>query len=241
MFRKLSSTAYLLIFCFFLIGLLCSSCSDKSVTVKASEISPSLDSIAQHSGEATFYTFASGAGSCMFDSMPNNLMVGAMNPIDYSGSLICGSCVSLAGPDETIRIRIVDLCPECKAGDIDLSPLAFSLIADTSRGRVPITWRLVSCNISGPILYHFMKGSNQWWTAVQIRNHRNPIRSFEYATQQQAFKKVNRTEYNYFVEPDGMGQGPYIFRVTDIYGSILTDSSIVPMENGDVPGKAQFP
>jgi expansin (peptidoglycan-binding protein) len=177
----------------------------------------------------------------MFDSTPNNLMVGAMNPIDYFGSLICGSCVSLTGPNATIRIRIVDLCPGCAAGSIDLSPLAFSQIADTALGVVPITWHLVSCDLIGPIVYHFKDGSNQWWTAVQIRNHRNPIRSLEYLTQQQTFKKVNRTEYNYFVESDGMGQGPYMFRVTDIYGNTLIDSSIVHVENGDVPGKAQFP
>jgi len=194
-----------------------------------------------HTGEATFYTFASGAGSCMFDSTPGDLMIGAMNAIDYAGSLVCGECLSLTGPGGTILIRIVDMCPGCLQGDIDLSPLAFSRIADTSLGRVPISWHVVPCAVIGPIEYHFKEGSNQWWTAVQIRNHRNPILSLEYLTSQGIYKSVNRVEYNYFVEPAGMGPGPYTFRVTDVYGHVLVDAGVVPGENVSVPGHAQFP
>lgn len=177
----------------------------------------------------------------MFDSTPNDLMVGAMNAIDYAGSAICGSCVQVTGPRGTIHIRIVDLCPECPQGNIDLSPLAFSMIGDIPLGHVPIRWQLEQCNISGPVIYHFKDGSNQWWTAVQLRNHRYPILSLEYLTPQGTYKPVNRVSYNYFVEPAGMGTGPFTFRVTDIYGHVLIDSAIVHVENGDVQGHAQFP
>jgi expansin (peptidoglycan-binding protein) len=194
-----------------------------------------------HTGEATFYTFASGAGACMFDSTPNDLMVGAMNAIDYGNSVVCGECVSLTGPNATIVIRIVDGCPGCSQGGIDLSPLAFSIIADTALGRVPITWHVVPCGVTGLIQYHFKDGSNQWWTAVQIRNHRNPILSLEYLNQQHTYTLVNRVMYNYFVEPTGMGPGPYSFRVTDVYGHVLYDDGIPHMENSSVAGHAQFP
>jgi expansin (peptidoglycan-binding protein) len=176
----------------------------------------------------------------MFDSTPNDLMVGAMNQTDYAGSAICGACVSVTGPRGTITIRIVDRCPECPPGYIDLSPLAFSQLADTSLGRIPIQWHLLECAVNGPIVYHFKDGSNQWWTAVQIRNHRYPIFSLEYLTPQGTFKAVNRVDYNYFVEPAGMGTGPFTFRVTDIYGHVLVDSAVTHMENGDVQGRAQF-
>ena len=52
---------------------------------------------------------------------------------------------------------------------------------------------------------------------------------------------MNRESYNYFVEPSGMGQGPYTFRVTDVYGNVLEDSGIAHVEAGEVPGAAQFP
>ncbi len=177
----------------------------------------------------------------MFDSSKTDLMVGAMNPFDYGGSQICGASVSVTGPNGTIIIRIVDLCPGCADGSIDLSPEAFAQIADTSLGRVPITWYVVGNDVSGPILYHFMPTSSQYWTAVQIRQHRYPIYSFEYLSSPGTFTKVNRTDYNYFVQPGGMGKGPYTFRVTDIYGHVLIDSTVALTPGGDISGHAQFP
>lgn len=38
-----------------------------------------------------------------------------------------------------------------------------------------------------------------------------------------------------------MGVGPYTFRVTDSYGSVLTDSGIPHVEDGTIDGAAQFP
>lgn len=191
-------------------------------------------------GEATYY-YATGEGSCMFDASPDNLMVAAMNIADYDNASVCGECIELNGPEGTINVRIVDLCPGCGPGDIDLSREAFSLIADTIRGRVPITWKVVPCEVTGPIQYHFKDGSSQWWTAVQIRNSRHPVQSVEYLTGGSAFKSVNRLNYNYFVESGGMGPGPYIFRVTDIYGHVLVDSNITLVVDGTVAGAGQFP
>lgn len=191
-----------------------------------------------HHGYATFYN-ATGYGACSDSS--DNLMIGAMNSVDYAGSQICGATVVVTGPDGTIRIRIVDGCPGCSAGSIDLSPEAFALIADTALGKVPITWYIAASNVTGPIEYHFKSESSQYWTAVQVRNHRYPISTLEYAAADGKFTQVNRTTYNYFVQAGGMGKGPYIFRVTDIYGHTLIDSSIALEPGKDVPGKAQFP
>jgi expansin (peptidoglycan-binding protein) len=101
---------------------------------------------------------------------------------------------------------------------------------------------VVSPALPGPIAYHFKDGSNQWWTAVQVRNHRNPIARFEYRLPGGAWVEVGRTDWNYFVQTNpGMGPGPYEFRVTDTYGNTLTDSGIPHLENGTVNGAAQFP
>jgi expansin len=194
-----------------------------------------------YSGQATYYTFANGSGNCCFDSTPNDLMVGAMNHAQYIGAFLCGACAQITGPDSTITIRVVDQCPECPFGNIDLSPLAFGKIADLQRGIVPITWHVIGCNVSGPIIYHFKDGSNQWWTAVQVRNHRYIVVKFEFLNNDSVFVAVPRTDYNYFVKQDGMGPGPYTFRVTDYYGDVIVDTGIVPVENSDVPGTAQFP
>ncbi len=194
-----------------------------------------------HQGEATYYDFADGSGNCGFPPTPDDLMVGAMNHTDYAGSAVCGACVRLTGPNGTIDIRVVDQCPECPEGDIDLSPTAFSQIAALSAGRVPITWQYVSCEVQGPVVYHFKDGSNPWWTAVQMRNHRNAIARFEFKRDDGTWKQVARVDYNYFVEDSGMGPGPYSFRVTDVYGHVVEDSGIGFVENGDVAGASQFP
>lgn len=154
---------YLLcLLCLFLLSL--SGCTDESVTVKPPDAPTCADVPSVRHGEATFYTFADGGGNCMFDPTPNDLMVGAMNQIDYAGSRICGACVQVIGPKgDTIRIRIVDRCPECPQGNVDLSPLAFSKIADTSLGRVPISWQLIGRDVQGPIVYHFK------WEYLRLR------------------------------------------------------------------------
>ena len=194
-----------------------------------------------NSGEATYY-YATGAGACGFGASPGDLMVAAMNAPDYNNSAVCGEYVLVNGPNGSVMVRIVDLCPGCASGDLDLSQEAFALIAPLSRGRVPITWQVVSPDLPGPIAYHFKDGSNQWWTAVQIRNHRNPIARFEYLKDGSQWVEVPRTSYNYFVQTGpGMGVGPFTFRVTDAYGHVLVDSGIVHVENGTVNGAAQFP
>lgn len=193
-----------------------------------------------HTGEGTYYD-ANGSGNCSFDPSPGNLMVAALNMPDYAGSALCGAYIQATGPKGSVMVRIVDSCPPCAVGDVDFSPQAFALIAELADGRVPISWQLISPPLGGPIVYHFKEGSNQWWTAVQIRNHRNPIATVEYLGEDSLFHLVPRESYNYFVETSGMGPGPYTFRVTDTLGNVLVDSNIPHVENGDVSGSGQFP
>ncbi|RYE84231.1 MAG: hypothetical protein EOO75_18370, partial [Myxococcales bacterium] len=184
---------------------------------------------------------ATGAGNCSFPATPGDLMVGAMNQTDYGGSAACGSCAQIDGPGGPVTVRIVDRCPECKPGDIDLSPQAFALLAPLDKGRIPITWRTVACPVAGPLVYHFKDGSNPWWTAVQVRNHRHPIASFEVKGADGQYRKIERLEYNYFVDPAGMGPGPYTFRVTDVLGHVVEDTGIAGGDDVDASGAGQFP
>ncbi len=202
-----------------------------------------LDPYATQTGEGTFYG-ATGGGNCMFDPTPENLMVAAMNHTDYANALLCGAYIEVQGPAGTVMVRIVDRCPECRPGDVDLSREAFARIADPIQGRVPIRWRIISPgshDLSGPIAYRFKEGSNQYWTAIQVRNHRNPVYRLEYRADDGSFQPLERQEYNYFVAPQGLGPGPYTLRVTDIYGHTLIDSGITLIEAGMIVGSGQFP
>jgi expansin len=209
-------------------------------TAPVTGASPACD-VEAHQGEGTYYD-ADGSGNCSFDATPTDVLVGAMNAIDYAGSASCGTCIALQGPKGAIRVRIVDQCPECKKGDVDLHPGAFDQIADHKDGRVAISWTYVSCDTPGPIAYHFKDGSNPWWTAVQIRNHQNAIAKVEYRDQQGAYHPMVRQTYNYFLEDKGLGEkGPYTLRVTDVFGAVIEDATIPSIAEGTVSSTQQFP
>ena len=162
---------------------------------------------------------------------------------EYGVANLCGAFVRVTGRKGSVIVRIVDKCPDtgCVVGHLDLSREAFARIDDIPLGFVPITWQIVSPEMNGPIRFEF-KEKNQWWTAVQVRNHRNPIAKFEYRLSNGTFKQVARTDYNYFVEASGMGPGPYTFRVTDILGNVIVSSNI-PLSNPgvEINGSGQFP
>lgn len=196
-----------------------------------------------HHGNATYYD-ATGGGACSFDPSPQDLMVVALNDRYYAAADLCGACVEVTGPKGAVVVRIVDLCPGClKVGlDLDLSQQAFAAIADLAKGRVAVTWRVVSPALDGPIGYHFADGSSQWWTGIQVRNHRNPVLSLEYRDAKGTWVNVPRKAWNYFVQTSpGMGPGPYELRVKDIYGHQISDAGVPLTPGGTVQGSAQFP
>jgi expansin len=191
------------------------------------------------SGEATYYG-ATGAGACSFDPSPDDLDLTALNQPDWSGSSLCGACAKVTGPKGTLTVRIVDLCPECNSGDLDMGEAAFAKVAEPSAGRVAITWHLVSCAVSGPIQYRYKDGANQWWTAVQVLNHRLPVVSLEYATDGVTFQPTVRTDYNYFLTESGFGPDPVRVRVTAVDGQVLEDELPTVQERLITKGHAQF-
>lgn len=193
----------------------------------------------RRSGEATYYA-ATGSGACMFDPSPGNLMVAAINAPDWSGSAWCGACARIDGPLGTITVRIVDLCPECQSGDLDLSPEAFEQIAPIEQGRVGIDWTFVSCDVSGAVQYRYKDGTNPWWTAVQVLNHALPIASLEWSSDGVSFRPAPRQDYNHFLDAMGFGETSVSVRITAVDGQTLTDTLPAPRELLLLDGEAQF-
>lgn len=196
---------------------------------------------ATRSGEGTYYG-ATGAGNCSFDASPGNLMVAAMNHTDYAGSAACGEYVAVTGPKGTLTVRIVDQCPECRPGDIDLSAEAFARIAEPAAGRVPITWQVVAGDVQGPVAFRFKEGSSRFWTAIQVRNHRLPITGLAIKPAGSAgWIDVERLDYNYFVHPLEIAPGALQVRVTALGGATLVSSLPEPVGGVVVQGEGQFP
>jgi expansin (peptidoglycan-binding protein) len=190
-------------------------------------------------GIATYYDFASGDGACMFGPSPDDLDVAAMNAEQWAGSRVCGACARVTGPAGQVVVRIVDLCPECRRGHLDLSPQAFARIAALAQGRVDITWRLQACDVSGNLRYQLKDGSSQWWTAIQVRNHRRPIESLAYQ-KDGAWVDLPRSDYNHFVAEGGTGTGPIRVRATSWDGQALEDVLPGPDAGTLHEGQSQF-
>jgi expansin (peptidoglycan-binding protein) len=193
------------------------------------------------SGVATYYD-ATGAGACSFDPSPDALDVAALDMPEWDGSALCGACAAVSGPKGSVTVRIVDLCPGCEQGHLDLSMQAFAQIADVAAGRVPITWQLVSCDVGGNLAYRFKEGSSQYWTAIQVRNHRLPVTGLEVRVGDGgSWQAVARSDYNYFVDAGGVGTtGPFAVRVTASDGQQLVDELPAVQSGVVVEGAAQF-
>jgi len=189
-------------------------------------------------GIATFYD-ATGAGNCSFDPSPGDLMVAAMNAPQYANSAVCGECVKVEGPSGSVVVRIVDQCPDCGTGHLDLSREAFALIADPKLGRVNIQWTPVSCAVGGPVAYHFKDHSSQWWTAIQVRNHRLPIQKMEWG-RDGVWHAMERQDYNFFLDDGGVGPSAFRVRITSVDGQQLEDALPGPLDDQTVNGAAQF-
>jgi expansin (peptidoglycan-binding protein) len=191
------------------------------------------------SGMGTYYD-ATGAGNCSFDPSPGDLLVAALNAPDYAHAAWCGACLAVTGPLGEVVVRIVDQCPGCKHGDLDLSREAFARIAALSAGRVAITWHEVACPVTGPIRYQLKAGSNADWVAFQIRNHRYAIEGLEARGASGGYQAIARADYNYFVADKGLGAGPFSVRVTDVHGHVLDDAAIALGSDVTRAGSAQL-
>lgn len=112
--------------------------TDAPADVKA-DTAPTLN----FSGEATYYD-AHGPNACGLSMSGSNYLVAAMNQSQYKKSL-CGTCAFVKGPKGNVTVKVVDLCPGCDYGDLDLSEEAFELISPLSAGRVKISWAFVPC------------------------------------------------------------------------------------------------
>jgi expansin (peptidoglycan-binding protein) len=195
-------------------------------------------------GVATWYA-ADGTGACSFDASPD-LMVTAVALPDWAGSAHCGQCLEVWGPEGHIVVRVVDQCPECPSGHLDLSYQAFDAIADPNTGVIPIAFRSIECPVTGTISVQQKDGSNVWWLALQVRDARYAVAGMEVRQNGSAtWQAMPRQDYNYFlITATGSGLSlPLDLRITDLHGHVVVENDLITaVVPGEVePGTTQFP
>ncbi len=197
---------------------------------------------AVRTGEATFYGGIAGSsgGNCSLPVDANDFMHCALNNTDYNNSNACGACLEVTGSRGKTIVKVVDRCPECKPGDVDLTQQAFSEIANPIDGRVPISWKFVPCPLASnqTIKVNFKSGSSKYWTAIQFRNIKHAINKMEYF-KNGTWINVKRELFNFFIEPTGV-ESPMNLRITSVVGETLLLNNIEINTNTDFDTGLQF-
>ncbi len=215
-----------------------------------------------YKGEGTYYNGAgSGAGSAGYEAVPleNRDLVAAINWFQWNNSEASGAFFQVSGPDQIngaadpITVMVADHMSSRPNG-FDLSPEGFEKVGDIKDGIINLEYQLVSPpddfttpyghQIGEGIILDTIEG-NPWWPAVQLTNHRNPVRGFELITEGGEIFPFERKSHNVFVLEQGIGEalfGPQDFVATDIFGNKVTlnDINITSGTGVDIISGKQF-
>ncbi|GAA5922748.1 RlpA-like double-psi beta-barrel domain-containing protein [Sporobolomyces koalae] len=94
------------------------------------------------SGQATWFTQDGNPGSCGKWSNDNTLLVALNSPQVRASGNKCGSWVVVKNNanGKTVKAQVLDECPGCGWGSLDLSLGAFKALGNLDSGVLPISW-----------------------------------------------------------------------------------------------------
>ncbi|KAL4784617.1 RlpA-like double-psi beta-barrel-protein domain-containing protein-containing protein [Aspergillus varians] len=182
------------------------------------------------SGKATFYGGNVSGGACSFSgyTIPSHLFGVAFSGQAWDSSAECGACVSVTGPNgNSIKAMIVDECPECAPSHLDLFESAFSELAATSVGIIPISYEFIPCSISSPLILKNKEGTSAYWFSMQVVNANEAVASLEVSTDGgSTWQETTRSDYNFFENSSGFGTDSVDVRVKGISGGSVVVKSV---------------
>ena len=126
---------------------------------------------------------------------------------------------------------IVDECPGCGTNHLDLYSDAFTKLAEPKEGVIPISWDIVPCGITSPIVLKNKEGTSPHWFSMQVQNANVAVASLEVSTDGgKTWQQTQRQTYNYFENAAGYGTQTVDVKVTSTSGEsiVVKDVSIAP-------------
>ncbi|GAA95662.1 uncharacterized protein L969DRAFT_58727 [Mixia osmundae IAM 14324] len=174
-------------------------------------------------GDGTSYSKSTEGNACLLPQRHDQRFAA------FSGKIwnrnLCGACARVTSLDtgRSIDVQLINECPECLEGSLDLSDAAFAAIDDPVKGRVQIRWHLVDCHQARlvPENYYvrYKTGTTQYWGAVQAVNIGKPIvgMSVRPLGSGAPWKPLVRTDYNFWSTCKNggpLGKPPLEFRKT---------------------------
>ncbi|GAA5481625.1 expansin EXLX1 family cellulose-binding protein [Haloferula sargassicola] len=176
------------------------------------------------SGSATAYPYeGDGAYSIPAAELPAYTV--AMNADQDGNSAWGGAWVEVTGPEGTVQAMVVDLCPGCGSGNLDMDEEAYFQIA-SEYGIVPIAWKWITApGEIGPI-HFYSEGSNPYYLKLQAANIQNPAEKMEVFFEG-SYVDMPRSADNHFIfSGGGPLPDPFTIRVTDIFGNEVVSAGL---------------
>jgi len=182
------------------------------------------------SGSASYYS-TRGNGMCSLGSPTTDAYV-AIGPAEYAGGAACGTYLDVTGPNGTTRVQVVDQCPGCPAGKIDLSRAAFARIGALSAGIIPVTYGPVrDPQLPGPLQVKLKGGTGYSSLTAVVNNHGNPLSAVEVQAPG-GFVAMKHSSDNLWTAPGGPFQAPLTLRISDVYGHQALVSGLALGQSG---------
>jgi expansin (peptidoglycan-binding protein) len=171
-------------------------------------------------GSASYYS-TNRNGMCNLGA-PSSDGYAAIGPAEWAGGAACGSYLAVTGPNgQTTRVQVVDQCPSCPAGKIDLSRAAFARIGDVGAGIIKITYGAVrDPELPGPLKVKAKGGKGYSSLSVVLDNHGNRLSAVELQAGA-AWTPLRHNTDNTWTGPSGLA-GPITLRVSDTSGHQVT-------------------
>ncbi|KAF2087494.1 carbohydrate-binding module family 63 protein, partial [Saccharata proteae CBS 121410] len=204
--------------------------SSTPVASSPAVVSTPAASSAAVTGEATYYGGNLEGGTCSFSgyTLPSNILGTALSGQNWDTAANCGACLAVTGPSgNSITVMVVDECPECAENGLDLFEGAFTDLAAAANGTIDISWEVVECGITDPLVLRNKEGTSEYWFSIQVMNSNVPVEKLEVSVDGgSSWTEATRTEYNYFENSSGFGAETMEVRVTSTTGSTIVVSSV---------------
>ncbi|KAI0010846.1 RlpA-like double-psi beta-barrel-protein domain-containing protein-containing protein [Xylariaceae sp. FL0662B] len=121
------------------------SCSDNNPTTCCATVlalSCAVGYAIAFVGDLTYYE--PGLGSCGWTNSDSEQVV-ALSPAQYARDpAACGKTIQITKDGKTVTAKVVDKCPSCSEGSIDVSSTVFQQLAPLTVGRTQVEWDFVS-------------------------------------------------------------------------------------------------
>jgi expansin (peptidoglycan-binding protein) len=140
----------------------------------------------------------------------------------------CDACIWVTtAKGKSAMLRVVTY-GQTSTNSIDTSPDAYSILNQNEYPRA-MTWQFAKCPDTGPMMYEFQTGSNQWWTSLWVRNARVPVEKVEVQSANHAsFIELMRGTDGTLTDASGFGMGKFTIRTTGVDGTQVTDTFAWP-------------